>query len=160
MGNVPATATNESEAKQIGDRVQSYFDQLEIDRADLRRELELARVQYGDLDKQHSITEQRAERAERERDLARAQRDDALQKLVALSTLWGSIKGTIGQGEALINQTAGALKQSSAAALTGAPPRPRNHNSGGERPAEPANPSLTKIAEAFNDTPSMAPADA
>jgi len=134
MSKVPATTTDT--ANDLGNRVQGYFEQLETERRDLRRELELARTQNTDLDKNLAMAEHRAERAEQQRDQALAQRDDALQKLVALSTLWGSIKSAVGQGEAMITQTAHALKQP----LGGAP----------RRPIEAL--SLGKVAEVFNES--------
>jgi chromosome segregation ATPase len=147
MSKLPATI---GDAADISGRVQSYFEQLEHERTDLRRELDLLQTQNRDFDKQLVIAERRAEKAEQERDQARAQRDDALAKLVALTTLWTTIKNTVSQGESLVTQTAGSIRQS----LTGVPSR----NGGdkppgrmGPRPLDEIETGIAKIASAFNE---------
>jgi chromosome segregation ATPase len=127
-------------ASEIGNRVQGYLEALETERLELRGELELARTHHNDLDKALALAERRAEIAEHERDTARAQRDDALQKLIALTTLWGSIKTTVGQGEAMITQTAGSIKQS----LRGVPTRNGSESAG---PPDQLGAGIAKLAD-------------
>lgn len=142
MSKVPQVLPR-SDAAEISSRVQGYFHDLEEERGDLRRERELLQTQNRDLERSLALAESRAERAEQERDQARDQRTDALEKLVAMTTLWTTIENAVAQGKAMVARTAGSLRQS----MTDPAPR---KNGPPSRPFEEISADLASLARKFN----------
>jgi chromosome segregation ATPase len=139
--NSKLPATNKVNAEEIAERVQDYFARIQTERDALQNQVELLSRQNADVEKTLAVSDSKREKAEADRDLYKAQRDDALQKLVALTTLWGTVRTTVSQGEALVAQTVSVLKQ------------PRN---GASR--DPLDDGIAKIASAFS--PQTQPTDA
>jgi septal ring factor EnvC (AmiA/AmiB activator) len=91
-------------------------DETEISRAvqaftDLRREVELANLRTADLDKNLALAEQKAERLELQCERLQEQRDEAISRLVELTTIIQTIGASIDQARNGVARTVKSLNR-------------------------------------------------
>ena len=112
--------------------------------SELRSKNELLETRNVDLDKSLALAEAKCERLEHDLELSKQQRDDALARLVEMTTILQTLDNVIAQTRAKVMKTAGQLKE-----ISGAPERNTKHDT-----SKP----LKDIASAF-ETPMPRPSD-